>query len=423
MKLLRPTVAVCAMTVSLICVAQTATPPARAKATAKPAAAPRAGELIERARALLQSGDATQALAAAQEAQRRDASDYRAAYYIAYALMSLNDLDGAARAQAKAQSLAKTDDQRSLVQALGEAIGGRRDLSEADAALAEGLHAKAARLYAAAFDAGVPKPEAGLKAAELYEKRLGDLGVAARLLNAVAQRFANTPAGTTAQGELTRLKPALAQRARERHQAAMREPAGSREALLREVLALDPSHQDAQVAMLAESVHRNDWPEFERRAKQLQKADQLENALAGGGVPIDRWVDDKRFTTLLADMWGEPKARLLFTPDLAGEWRVDYLDSTNCRYEGTLTINPAAGDGTHSGQMRLTTCSKNAVTQDALVSVDGADVKIKFSNPRSSRGSYSADNYFLKRLSYMQMKGHNRDAGGAGGQGTLTKIR
>jgi hypothetical protein len=128
-----------------------------------------------------------------------------------------------------------------------------------------------------------------------------------------------------------------------------------------------------------------------------------------------------RLRTLLADMWGEANVKLLLSNDMTGEWTVAYLDSNNCPYDGMLTINKVLGEGSYAGSMRLLTCSKQTVTQDALVKVTGSDVDIQFSNPRFSGGGYNADHYTLRRVSASQMKGNNRDTRGSGGQATLTK--
>jgi tetratricopeptide (TPR) repeat protein len=268
-------------------------------------------QLVERARQLLQQGQGPQALAAAQEAQRRDPSDYKAAYYVAYSLMTLGEYDGAMQAQKRAMGLAKTPEQEAPVRALGDAIEASKGLLEADKALAEGLYAKAARQYAAAMDTGVGTPEAGIAGAKIFEERLNDLPSAARLLRIVQKSFPNSPGAKTADSMLARLQPALSREAEAKVEAAFKLPNGQRQKLFQEALDLDANNPHALLGLTSDAATRGAWPEFEKLAKQLQQQGRLEDALEGGKLFVGRWVDDPRLKTLLGDMMGEARVRTL----------------------------------------------------------------------------------------------------------------
>jgi tetratricopeptide (TPR) repeat protein len=305
----------CAATCAPPALAQSA--PRAKKPTAAAVAQPSAEQLVEQARTQLQQGDNTQALTTAQEAQRRDPTDYKAAYYVAYALMTLKDYQGAQSAQKRSLELARSDEQATLVKALGDAIEARRGVEEADRASADGLHAKAARLYAAAFDAGLPEPDLGLKAARIYEQNLSELGSAARLLRAVTQKFPGSPAAQTASGELSRLQSTLHDRAEEKLRAALQQPAGRRKALLLEAAGYDPEDREIQVALLAEASAERSLDDFASRAKLLQQRGWLEDTLTSGDVAFEQWIDEPRLRTLLADMWGEDKVKAVLQVQVA----------------------------------------------------------------------------------------------------------
>lgn len=111
--------------------------------------------------------------------------------------------------------------------------------------------------------------------------------------------------------------------------------------------------------------------------------------------------------------------------EMSGEWHLEYIDSQGCRYDGTLYVNTKVADGIYRGYQKHTmTCSGNEATQDALITIDGSDVKIQFSNPRTSKGTdYNADNYYLKRSSPTVLKGFNKDTKGNGRDVLLVKAK
>jgi hypothetical protein len=111
--------------------------------------------------------------------------------------------------------------------------------------------------------------------------------------------------------------------------------------------------------------------------------------------------------------------------EMSGDWRLEYIDSQGCRFDGTLFVNTKIADGIYRGYQKHTmTCSGNEATQDALITIDGDDVKVQFSNPRTSNGSeYSADNYYLKRSTPTVLKGFNKDTRGNGRDVLLIKAR
>lgn len=277
--------------------------------------APSPEQLVERARESLQAGDATRALALAQQARRADPHNYKPPYYVGLAMMALGEFDAALQAQRQSLALAQTPEQKQAVEALRTAIEAQQGVTEADSALQEGLDAKAARLYKAAFDAGAQRADIGLTAARLYEQRLKDIGTALRLLREVERRFPNSSAATKASGEIARLRPALAAVATEKLRAAQERAPGTRRAMLEEALALDSGNADVLFALANDAAADTaNWPQLAASMKVLLQRRLLEEGVRSGKLRLNAWHDDARLRTLLEDAWGtEAAGQLLRT--------------------------------------------------------------------------------------------------------------
>ncbi|WBY02097.1 hypothetical protein PE066_00735 [Ramlibacter tataouinensis] len=295
-----------------------ALPAGAQNATRKPAASPAASpareqpasaaKLVERARAALEAGDATKALSIAQAARRADAESYKPLYYIGVALMALGDLAGATDAQEQSLALAGSEEQKKAVADLGAAIKAQQGVVEADKALEEGLHAKAARLYEAAFDAG-GRPEIGLRAASLLEEKMSDVTGAWRILRQVQARFPGSAAAATATAELTRMRPAVNKAAVLWSRVAVRSGnASDRGFLIDRAIAMNPDDPDIQIALAHHLATSGTWPQFESQLKALQRKGLLEDAMRTRRIEGGQWASHPGLRELLTDAWGAAKA-------------------------------------------------------------------------------------------------------------------
>lgn len=279
-------------------------PAAAAAAQEAPASA---DKLVERARAALEAGDATRALSIAQAARRADATSYKPPYYIGVALMALGDLAGAAQAQEQSLALAQSDEQKKAVADLGTAIKAQQGVGEADKAMEEGLHAKAARLYEAAFEAG-GRPEIGLRAASVLEEKMSDVPGAFRILRQVQERFPGSAAAATATSELKRMRAAVMAAAGKKLEAAVVNPdPGERGRLIDEALAMDPGDDDAQIALAHHLGTSGTWPQFESQLKVLQRKGVLEDAMRTRRIDAGQWASHPGLRELFIDAWGPAK--------------------------------------------------------------------------------------------------------------------
>lgn len=392
----------------LACVLLSAAWPLQAQKTPPRASA---GSAVEQARQLLQAGQATEALALAQRARRQNAQDYRAAYYIAYALMALEDYVGAVSAHQDALALARTEEQQASVRALGEAIAARAGAQEARAAERDGLFAKAARLYAQAFEAGHPDPAVGLKAAELHEKQLHDPVKAGLLYRALAARDAGEPSATAAR-EAQRLKPQLVARSREILVVAAKTHSSEREPLVREALELDPDSELGNVYAFLTQAQQDDWEGVRRTAIRLQQLDRLDFAITAYAQHLFEWMEDERFQALLRDMWGDKRVDLLRKAKIPGGWQVEERASgASCVARGLLALRRVNDDLSYSGYLEITPCGGQQVRVWVEATHEADDVRAELT-PRQQGQSSGPRRYVLKRTQDGQMEGVVEDDAG-----------
>jgi tetratricopeptide (TPR) repeat protein len=277
-------------------------PPAAAQARPPVTAA----ELTERAREALQAGDATQALALAQEARRSAPSDYKPPYYVGLALLSLGDFDAARKEQEESLSLAQSDEQKKAVQDLGVAIQAQQGVLDADQAAKDGLYNKAATLYFRAYSKG-GNAQAGLKAAQLYEQKLSDVIRAFYTLDGVRERFPGSAAGASAASEIARLHPELVRlSAFKVRQAAEVEPK-YKKMILEQAIEFDAENDDARFAMLNVLTAPAAWPQAEKQLKALQIKGRLEEGFRQGKIDAAGFDSNEKFKQFLHDAWGPAK--------------------------------------------------------------------------------------------------------------------
>lgn len=195
----------------------------------------------------LGEGRFIEALAAAKDAVRIDDSDHRAHYYVALAYMSLKQFDAAKSEAARALQLAPESARpavEKLVATIGSVDKGTASIGSADAALAEGLVGKAARLYEEAWSAGRNAPDYAFKAAELYATRLGQPVDAGRLLRQVQQAMPNSAEADRAGEALKGLAEPLRKIAEARVKTASQLGWAEAQPDLDAAIAADPDYPD-----------------------------------------------------------------------------------------------------------------------------------------------------------------------------------
>ena len=325
-----------------------ALPAGAQNATRKPAAKPAASTvqeqpasadmLVERARAALEKGDATKALSIAQTARRADTASYKPLYYIGVALMALGDLAGAAEAQEQSLALAESEEQKKAVADLGAAIKAQQGVVEADKAFEEGLHAKAARLYEAAFDAG-GRPEIGLRAASLLEQKMSDVSGAWRILRQVQERFPGSAAAATATAELKRMRPAVNKAAGLWSRLAARpSKASDRGFLIDRAIAMNPDDPDIQIALAQHLATSGTWPQFESQLKALLRKGLLEDAMRTRRLEGGQWASHPGLRELLNDAWGAAKADSVLAAADSDRRRLQQPSWTQAARGATVTV-------------------------------------------------------------------------------------
>lgn len=295
-------------------------PLAMAQSEANPAAAESASQpLAEQARVLLADGKAIQALAVARRAAQEAPDDYKAAYYVAYALMELGEGAEAQRHAERSLQLAPSTKAKAAVQDLLATLQAVSTLKEADSAAAEGLHAKAGRLYLQVWERGVLPAQKTIVAADLFQNRLQDTRTAARLLRDLPTRYAGTPEADEAAKRLVGLRSALKAVAEDAlAHARKREPGNAeRTRWLQAALEADPDMQDAHLALANDAAESGDWAALEPRLKTLQRKGWLQGQLESRGLVLGQWQQDARLRGLLADIWGDKRGGELLAMNTA----------------------------------------------------------------------------------------------------------
>ena len=342
-----------------------ALPAGAQNATRKPAAKPAAstvqeqpasaGMLVERARAALEAGDATKALSIAQTARRADAASYKPLYYIGVALMALGDLAGAAEAQEQSLALAESEEQKKAVADLGAAIKAQQGVVEADKAFEEGLHAKAARLYEAAFDAG-GRPEIGLRAASLLEQKMSDVSGAWWILQRVQERFPGSAAAATATAELKRMRPAVNRSAGMLYRvAALPHKASDRDFLIGRAIAMNPDDPDIQIGLAQHLATSGTWAQLESQLKVLQRKGLLEDAMRTRRIDAGQWASHPGLRELLNDAWGSAKADAVLAAADSDMRRLQQPSWTQASKGATVTVSFDRRSHSRSGDIARAT--------------------------------------------------------------------
>lgn len=287
---------------------------------AKAAAASNLDALVEEARKLLAAGQAIQAMPVARKAEQLAPNDYRPSYYLALALLMLGEPAAAGEAQQRSAGLAPNEAARSAVAQLGQRIAGQQYLSEADAALAEGLYAKAAALFERAWKAGVMSPQRKLAYAELLQGRRQDLAGAAAVLRDLSANHLGSPEAEAAVQGLQALAPQLNQKSREQLTLARRNASGTPERLaaLRRATELDADHELAAVLLADELAFGRDWEQLRPALMSLHRKQWLQAALERRWLTLDAWQNSPELLGLFGEIWGPERARALLEAGAGG---------------------------------------------------------------------------------------------------------
>ncbi|MDO8370021.1 MAG: SUMF1/EgtB/PvdO family nonheme iron enzyme [Candidatus Nitrotoga sp.] len=281
-------------------------------ASVTPAWAADYASLIGEAREQLQNERFVEALATAKDAVRANPSDYKGHYYVAMAYMGMDRFDDAEAAVTRSLSHAP-ESAKPGVEKLASAIKVRRQgtgsLQAADAALADGLAGKAARLYEQAWSAGQDNPELGLKTADLYANRLSQPVDAGRVLRQVKIAAKGSPAADRADAELKKLSGALRQIAQGYVNAARKQQGA--EALRNLQLAedADPSYQDIFGLRARIAAAGNSAEALQHAIKDLARRDLAKPKTLANLPQMAQWMDQPAFNEFLMDMLGSEQTK------------------------------------------------------------------------------------------------------------------
>lgn len=271
---------------------------------------------VEAAKQLLSEDRYIEALAGAKDALRVNPGDYRASYYVAMAYMGLKQFD-AAETQATEALAQSSTDARPAVEKLLFTIRslkqGNQDVGAADAALAEGLIGKAARLYEDGWAAGRNAPNYALKAAELYAGRLNQPVDAARVLRQVRESLPGSPSADQAEAELKRLQPTLRQIASARVKEASLLSLADARPVLRAATDADPDFPEIYRTH-AQLAAASGLPiELESSLKELARRNLVDLEFLAALPGMAKMLEDQQFVLQLTDIIGAGQTDALKT--------------------------------------------------------------------------------------------------------------
>lgn len=325
--------------------------------------------LISQAREQLQNEQFVEALATAKDAVRADANDYKGHYYAAMAYLGLARFDDAEAAAGRSLQLAAESAKpgvEKLVSAIKTRRSGLGSVQAADAALADGLAGKAARLYEQAWSAGQEKPELGLKAADLYANRLSQPVDAGRVLRQVMVAAKGSPAADQATTELAKLAAELRRIAEGYVEAAKKEQGAAALQSLQLAEEADPTYLAifelrAQLAAMGESVEA-----LQSAIKELAKRDRATPKTLASLPRMTQWLQQPAFNEFMIDLIGSKKSGelrqlALNPPDSAGDFidvpagcftaggkqvclsafRIGQYEVTQWQYQNIMGSNPS----------------------------------------------------------------------------------
>ena len=270
--------------------------------------------LVSQARTQLQNERYIEALAAAKDAVRANPNDYKGHYYLAMAYLGMDRFDDAETAVKRAQTLVQ-DNARAGVQKLADTIQSRRagtgSVQAAEAALADGLTGKAARLYDQAWRAGQDNYELGLKAADLYANRLKQPVDAGRVLRQVIQSAKGGSAADRAAGELSKLADTLMKIAQGHAATAARQQGEDALRSLQLAEEADPGYLPIHHTRARLAAQGGDAEALMGAIKELARRDAAKPKTLSNLPNMAQWLEQPAFAEFMTDLLGDTQVRTL----------------------------------------------------------------------------------------------------------------
>lgn len=115
------------------------------------------------------------------------------------------------------------------------------------------------------------------------------------------------------------------------------------------------------------------------------------------------------------------------TDSLLGHWSLESRDDAGNAYAGVLDVKRHVNRGVYAGDLEIEFTTpegiKTAVIEDALISIEGAEVLVRCARPVvvTENGEYNADNFLLRRMGPDLLRGMGKDSHSVGGTITLTR--
>ena len=326
---------------------------------------------VERAKQSITEGRFDDALAASLAAQKANPDSFEAAYYLGMAHLGLRQFDAAQVAAQRAYSLAPSGSQQQvekLVSTIAQmrsevastpssSAGGSVDTSEAEVALADGLVAKAARIYDSLYQGNKNAPELGLKAADLYANRLSQWADAGRLFNQVVRTSPESPEAEKANAELNRLQVQLTEAYTDAVMASFSQDWSVAAVSLRAASSINAKTSFPLWLTVSRAVEAGDKKAVQDAIVELAKRGPLSVPRLASIPGMNGFVSQPQFMQFLSDVVGSSGAQAIAAGVNSPKLAKPMLDSLIAKRELTFFI----------GSNCQTTCGASALYQVASI--------------------------------------------------------
>ncbi len=273
--------------------------------------------LIEDAKSLINEEKPEQAFQKALKAIEVDGNRADAYFYAGVAMYRQDLLDAAEKYVKLALDRAPNDEKQAVnkqfITGTLKAIAEKRDflarVKVAAQAEQDGLTAKAAREYGAAWKLFPSRSDVGLKAAVLWVDKLSDPIKAVEILHYVAEHPQAPPDAEQANTMLAAMQPALNKLGSEKFELGEKfiQQAQTKQAIraFEEAIAIQPEVAGAHYQLSTIYAALNDYEAFTKELLLWIKGIQLSPEAVGYEAFYDRFFDDPRFLTFLSDVFGD----------------------------------------------------------------------------------------------------------------------
>lgn len=290
---------------------------------------PTAQDSVTDLKTMISEGRYVEATAKAKEALATWPNDFELNYYDGMANMGLRNYDAAYLAAERAKTLAP-EASRGAVDKLVETINSFRQSSsaaaEAEQALADGLIAKAARLYDQLWQQDRNNAQYAFKAIDLYANGLLQWADVGRLLNDVVKSMPESPESRQAKTDITKFSKQLTDARDALMATAEGQSWPEAKPALDGALAIDPQNAAIDVIRVIKASKARDGAEVRATIARLAKRGPIDVKLLGMVSGIGDIAGEPVFQQFMTDVIGQSQYDKFYASIVPGDYDTIYTE-------------------------------------------------------------------------------------------------